>query len=98
MNPDMSALYNCPDPLLPGTISPATLDKAWDYLSMGPCGLDAETIAGLLSLVADAALKISYNDLFTNAVLDAELFYYDAIIHGDNTCRCDEHQHEGEDQ
>ncbi len=78
MNLDLSEDYNCPNPLLPGTISPAILDRAWDRLSLGPCFIDAEVTAALLSLLADAALTIEYMDLHHNCVADAELFYNDA--------------------
>jgi hypothetical protein len=97
MSLEQSDIYNCPNPLLPGTISPAILDRAWDFLSMGPCGLDAETTAGLLSLVADAALTVSYHELFHNCVTDAELFYSDAamgrgmIYNGTCYCELDDH-------
>jgi hypothetical protein len=89
---ELSEEYNCPNPLLPGTISPAVLDRAWDFLSLGPCDIDAETTASLLSLVADAALKINYMDLYHNCVTDAEIFYADAAMgrgmEFNGTCFC----------
>ena len=88
MNPELSPLYNLPDPLLPGTISPAILDRAWDALSLGPCGMDSETVAALLSLVADAAIKINYEALASCCIFDAELFYWDAATGDGLACTC----------
>jgi hypothetical protein len=91
---ELSEEYNLPNPLLPGTISPAILDRAWDFLSIAPCAVDSEVVAGLLSLVADAALKISYIDLHDSARLDAEIYYNDAAIGlgmtYNGTCYCEE--------
>ena len=91
---EMSPEYNLPNPLLPGTISPAILDRAWDFMSLGPCGMDSEVIAGILSLIADAALLAKYMDLHEGACLDAELFYNDAAagigMTFNGTCYCEE--------